>query len=208
MCGIIGYIGKRNALPPILIEGLQRLEYRGYDSAGVALLADHKLIIRKKAGKVADLIGAIGTNGLVGTLGIGHTRWATHGEPNDINAHPHWDCNEEIALIHNGIIENYLTLKKKLEHDGHVMHTVTDTEVLVHLIEEMYKRTKDLFNAVRLALLEVEGATNSCGFKLSPIRSSPRGRGRSSSGWGQRESHRVRCCGALLIPRQSSTSRW
>jgi len=157
MCGIIGYIGKKNALP-ILIEGLQRLEYRGYDSAGVALLTDHKLIIRKKAGKVADLIGAIGTNGLAGTLGIGHTRWATHGEPNDINAHPHWDCNEEIAIIHNGIIENYLTLKKKLENDGHVMHTVTDTEVLVHLIEEMYKRTKDLFSAVRLALLEVTGA--------------------------------------------------
>ncbi len=157
MCGIIGYIGYRNSVP-ILLEGLQRLEYRGYDSAGIALVTKDGLVIQKKAGKVADLVKLIGKNGLSAPIGIGHTRWATHGEPNDMNAHPHWDCNKEIAIIHNGIIENYVTLKKKLEGDGHIIRTVTDTEVLVHLIEEMYKRTNDLFIAVRLALLEVEGA--------------------------------------------------
>lgn len=156
MCGIIGYIGHRNALP-ILLEGLQRLEYRGYDSAGFALIANGGLFIQKKAGKVADLVKLAGHNGHPAPIGIGHTRWATHGEPNDVNAHPHWDCKKEIAIIHNGIIENYATLKKKLQCDGHVIRTVTDTEVLVHLIEEMYKRTNDLFTAVRLALLEVEG---------------------------------------------------
>ncbi|MBI4548736.1 MAG: glutamine--fructose-6-phosphate transaminase (isomerizing) [Ignavibacteriae bacterium] len=157
MCGIVGYIGKKNSLP-ILLEGLKRLEYRGYDSAGIALVRDQRLIIHKKAGKVSDLISMIGNNGLSSELGIGHTRWATHGEPNDLNAHPHWDCKKEIAIIHNGIIENYATLKKKLQQDGHTIRTATDTEVLVHLIEEMYKRSNDLFTAVRLALLEVEGA--------------------------------------------------
>lgn len=157
MCGIVGYIGHKNSLP-ILLEGLRRLEYRGYDSAGVALVPDHRLVIHKKAGKVADLVKEIGNNGGSAPLGIGHTRWATHGEPNDLNAHPHWDCNSEIAIIHNGIIENYATIKTKLQQEGHIIRTVTDTEVLVHLIEEMYKRSDDLFTAVRLALLEVEGA--------------------------------------------------
>ena len=157
MCGIVGYIGPKNSLP-ILLEGLQRLEYRGYDSAGVALIDDSKLQIHKKAGKVADLVAALDGKNVSAQLGIGHTRWATHGEPNDENAHPHWDCKNEIAIIHNGIIENYATLKTKLQKDGHVIRTVTDTEVLVHLIEEMYKRSSDLFTAVRLALLEVEGA--------------------------------------------------
>jgi glucosamine--fructose-6-phosphate aminotransferase (isomerizing) len=157
MCGIVGYIGKKNSLP-ILLEGLRRLEYRGYDSTGVALIHDNKLTVHKKAGKVADLAALIGGNGLSAPLGIGHTRWATHGEPNDINAHPHWDCSGEIALIHNGIIENYATLRTMLEQEGHTVRTVTDTEVLVHLVEEMYKRTNNLFAAVRLALLEVEGA--------------------------------------------------
>ena len=157
MCGIVGYVGQRNSLP-ILLDGLRRLEYRGYDSAGIALIRNGKLIVHKKAGKVAELVSLIGGNGLSASLGIGHTRWATHGEPNDINAHPHLDCNREIALIHNGIIENYATLKTKLEQDGHIIRTVTDTEVLVHLIEEMYRRSNDLFTAVRLALLEVEGA--------------------------------------------------
>lgn len=157
MCGIVGYIGGQNSLP-ILLEGLKRLEYRGYDSAGVALVEDSTLTVYKKAGKVAELMKLVESNKKVTHLGIGHTRWATHGEPNDVNAHPHLDCSGEIAIIHNGIIENYLTLKKKLEHDGHIIRTVTDTEVLVHLIEEMYKRSKDLFTAVRLALLEVEGA--------------------------------------------------
>ncbi|OLD75002.1 MAG: glutamine--fructose-6-phosphate aminotransferase [Ignavibacteria bacterium 13_1_40CM_2_61_4] len=157
MCGIVGYIGQKNSLP-ILLEGLRRLEYRGYDSAGVALVNEKGLTVIKKAGKVADLVDRIGKNGLHSGLGIGHTRWATHGEPNDANAHPHWDCAKEIAIIHNGIIENYLTIKRKLQADGHTIRTVTDTEVLVHLIEEMYKHSNDLFTAVRKALLEVEGA--------------------------------------------------
>jgi glucosamine--fructose-6-phosphate aminotransferase (isomerizing) len=134
------------------------LEYRGYDSAGIALIRDSTLTIYKKAGKVAELIKLIAGDEPVSHVGIGHTRWATHGEPSDVNAHPHWDCQNEIAIIHNGIIENYATLKIKLEQEGHVIRTVTDTEILVHLIEEMYKRSKDLFTAVRLALLEVEGA--------------------------------------------------
>jgi len=154
MCGIVGYIGKKNSLP-LILEGLHRLEYRGYDSAGVALV-NGGLITRKKAGKVSELVNLIGDEQLSAELGVGHTRWATHGEPNDVNAHPHWDCNNEIAIIHNGIIENYATIKKKLQQEGHIIRTVTDTEVLVHLIEEMYKRCNDLFTAVRLALLEVE----------------------------------------------------
>jgi glucosamine--fructose-6-phosphate aminotransferase (isomerizing) len=137
---------------------LQRLEYRGYDSAGIALVKEGGLKIYKRAGKVADLVKLMGTNGASSSLGIGHTRWATHGEPNDLNAHPHWDCNHEIAIIHNGIIENYATIKTKLLREGHVIKSDTDTEVLGHLIEEMYKRTSDIFTAVRLALLEVEGA--------------------------------------------------
>lgn len=157
MCGIVGYIGQKNSLP-IILEGLRRLEYRGYDSAGVALVTGKGLTVLKKAGKVSELVKYIGKNGYRSNLGIGHTRWATHGEPTDQNAHPHWDCNKEIALIHNGIIENYLTLKQKLVADGHMIRTVTDTEVLVHLIEEMYKTSNDLFTAVRKALLEVEGA--------------------------------------------------
>ena len=156
MCGIIGYTGSKMALP-ILLEGLKRLEYRGYDSAGVALIHDHVMTIHKKAGKVSELEKAMGKNGDPAALGIGHTRWATHGEPNDLNAHPHLDCNKEVALIHNGIIENYSALKIKLEREGHVFRTMTDTETLVHLIEEMQKRGNDLFTAVRLALLEVEG---------------------------------------------------
>lgn len=157
MCGIVGYIGPKNSVP-ILLEGLQRLEYRGYDSAGIALISDHHLTVHKIAGKVKDLVNMVANDSLSSHLGIGHTRWATHGEPNNLNAHPHWDCNKEIAIIHNGIIENYATLRTKLIADGHIIRTKTDTEILVHLIEEMYKRSRDLFTAVRQALLEVEGA--------------------------------------------------
>ncbi|MDP2807652.1 MAG: glutamine--fructose-6-phosphate transaminase (isomerizing) [bacterium] len=156
MCGIVGYIGGGKALP-VLLEGLKRLEYRGYDSAGVALIKDGRLVVKKKAGKVSDLEHLLQGQNLDSGLGIGHTRWATHGEPNDLNAHPHVDCTGAIALIHNGIIENYATLKKKLLQDGHIIKTATDTEVLAHLIEEMLKKTGDLFTAVRYALLEVEG---------------------------------------------------
>ena len=158
MCGIVGYIGPKNCVP-ILLEGLRRLEYRGYDSAGIALIKDGVFRIEKKAGKVADLVNMIGTaNGsLSAPVGMGHTRWATHGEPTDINAHPHWDSHKEIAIIHNGIIENYAAIKTKLLRECHVFESATDTEVLAHLIEEMYKTTNDLYSAVRLALAEVEG---------------------------------------------------
>jgi glutamine---fructose-6-phosphate transaminase (isomerizing) len=158
MCGIVGYIGHRNSVP-IILEGLRRLEYRGYDSAGIALLRDGRFFIEKKAGKVADLAARLADSGAVlsSTIGMGHTRWATHGEPNDVNAHPHWDSRQEIAIVHNGIIENYASIKTKLEQDGHVFLGATDTEVLAHLIEEMYRRTGDITSAVRLALAEVEG---------------------------------------------------
>jgi glucosamine--fructose-6-phosphate aminotransferase (isomerizing) len=158
MCGIVGYIGPKNCVP-IILEGLRRLEYRGYDSAGIAVIRDKELFIQKNAGKVADLAGRLGaSNGtLAGTLGMGHTRWATHGEPNDVNAHPHWDSQKQIAIIHNGIIENYLSIKTKLLREGHTFLGATDTEILAHLIEEMYKRAGDMCTAVRLALAEVEG---------------------------------------------------
>ncbi|MBM4166257.1 MAG: glutamine--fructose-6-phosphate transaminase (isomerizing) [Ignavibacteria bacterium] len=157
MCGIIGYIGKKNALP-ILLEGLRRVEYRGYDSAGVATISEDKLHVTKKAGKVAELVELMDGNNSSSEIGIGHTRWATHGIPNDINAHPHWDCNQEIAIIHNGIIENFSSIKTKLQREGHQFETETDTEVLAHLIERFYQKTNDLYSAVRLSLLEVKGA--------------------------------------------------
>jgi glucosamine--fructose-6-phosphate aminotransferase (isomerizing) len=156
MCGIVGYIGQKNSIP-ILLEGLRRLEYRGYDSAGIAFFHEDNLMVYKQAGKVAELASLVENIGMAPNLGVGHTRWATHGEPTDLNAHPHWDCKNEIAVIHNGIIENYMTLKKKLERDGHVIRTETDTEVLAHLIEDYHKKNHDLFTSVRLALLEVEG---------------------------------------------------
>jgi glutamine---fructose-6-phosphate transaminase (isomerizing) len=156
MCGIVGYIGKKDVLP-ILIEGLRRLEYRGYDSAGVAIFQKDKLVVFKQAGKVKELAAAVENLKLHSSAGMGHTRWATHGSPSDINAHPHGDCQEKIAVIHNGIIENYATLRKKLEREGHRMRTETDTEVIAHLIEEKYKTNTDLFEATRLALLEVRG---------------------------------------------------
>jgi len=158
MCGIVGYIGPKNCVP-ILLEGLRRLEYRGYDSAGIALIKSGGFCIQKKAGKVSDLAESIRSqNGtLDAQLGMGHTRWATHGEPNDVNAHPHWDQNKEIAVIHNGIIENYATIKTKLTREGHTFTGATDTEVLAHLIGAMYEKTHDLTTAVRMSLLEVEG---------------------------------------------------
>lgn len=156
MCGIFGYIGKREAYP-IIINGLKRLEYRGYDSAGISVLND-KILVKKTAGKVSDLEALVNPI-LEGNIGIGHTRWATHGEPNTINAHPHFSGDKKIALIHNGIIENYDVLKEALILKGHVFISDTDTEVLVHLIEEIKKNEKlDLFQAVRLALNEIVGA--------------------------------------------------
>jgi glucosamine--fructose-6-phosphate aminotransferase (isomerizing) len=141
------------------MEGLRRLEYRGYDSAGLALIKNGKFCIEKKAGKVSDLAESIRSqNGTMSApLGMGHTRWATHGEPNDANAHPHWDAKKEIAVIHNGIIENYSAIRTKLIRDGHTFTGGTDTEVLAHLIGVMYEKSKDLTTAVRHALAEVEG---------------------------------------------------
>ncbi|HTY59463.1 MAG TPA: glutamine--fructose-6-phosphate transaminase (isomerizing), partial [Bacteroidota bacterium] len=158
MCGIVGYIGDKNCVP-ILLEGLRRLEYRGYDSAGLALIKGGAFCVQKKAGKVSDLAEAIrsANGGLSAGIGMGHTRWATHGEPNDANAHPHWDARKEIAVIHNGIIENYAAIRTKLVRDGHTFIGGTDTEVLAHLIGVMYDETKDLTAAVRHALAEVEG---------------------------------------------------
>lgn len=157
MCGIVAYIGHREAYP-ILIKGLKRLEYRGYDSAGVALLND-TLNIYKCKGKVSDLEKTAAGKDLQGKLGMGHTRWATHGEPNDVNSHPHLSESGDIAIIHNGIIENYGTLKEELLHRGHHFSSDTDTEVLVHLIEDVKQNTGcTLDEAVRLALHEVVGA--------------------------------------------------
>ena len=158
MCGIVAYIGHREACP-IIIKGLRRLEYRGYDSAGVALLDNGQLSVYKKKGKVADLEAFIEQKDTHANIGMGHTRWATHGEPNDVNAHPHYSTSERIAIIHNGIIENYAALKKHLQLQGHVFHSDTDTEVFVNLIEEIQKKNScSLEQAVRLALHEVVGA--------------------------------------------------
>ena len=157
MCGIVAYIGHRQAYP-ILIKGLKRLEYRGYDSAGVALL-NGNLTIYKTKGKVVDLEEKIGSSSTAGSIGMGHTRWATHGEPNDANSHPHLSGDGNLAIIHNGIIENYATLKEELINRGHTFKSDTDTEVLIHLIEEIKKTNHvDLNEAVRIALHEVVGA--------------------------------------------------
>lgn len=157
MCGIVAYIGEQKAYP-IIIEGLKRLEYRGYDSAGISVL-NGKINTVKKKGKVQELENAAKGRDLEGTLGIGHTRWATHGKPDDINAHPHNSGNERLSLIHNGIIENYDTLKTALQELGHTFKSETDTEVLVNLIEEYQtKNNCDLEEAVRLALKKVVGA--------------------------------------------------
>lgn len=154
MCGIVGYIGKQDAVP-ILIDGLKRLEYRGYDSAGIAVLSEKKLIVQKKAGRISELEKSLSSQKIHSTIGIAHTRWATHGEPTDANAHPHVDCKEEIAVVHNGIIENYNALKEFLSRRGHTFRTPTDTEVIAHLVEEYY--TGDLLQAVRFALAKLEG---------------------------------------------------
>jgi glucosamine--fructose-6-phosphate aminotransferase (isomerizing) len=157
MCGIVGYIGYREAWP-IIIKGLQRLEYRGYDSAGVALMNGH-LSIYKKAGKVSDLKQSVEGENLEGSLGMGHTRWATHGEPSDRNSHPHTSGDGRLAIIHNGIIENYSSLKEALLSRGHVFKSDTDTEVLIHLIEDIQLQTGlDIREAVRIALDKVIGA--------------------------------------------------
>jgi glucosamine--fructose-6-phosphate aminotransferase (isomerizing) len=155
MCGIIGYIGTRQVVP-ILIDGLRRLEYRGYDSAGVAVVRDGGIDLRRSAGKLARLEDVIATSPLEGDYGIGHTRWATHGRPTEENAHPHRDCSGRIVVVHNGIIENYLDLKRQLVAEGHRFVTETDTEIVAHLVEREM-RDDGLENAVRRALLYMRG---------------------------------------------------
>ncbi len=152
MCGIVGYAGRRNALP-ILLDGLKRLEYRGYDSAGVAVVGSALHVVKDK-GFIADLEAQLPP--LKGTTGFAHTRWATHGPPSKVNAHPHVDCHGKIALAHNGIIENFASLREKLEARGHTFVSQTDTESLVHLIESYYDG--DLEGAVRKALRDVRGS--------------------------------------------------
>ena len=156
MCGIVGYTGPR-AAGPILLEGLRRLEYRGYDSAGIALVTESgELFVEKRAGKLANLRTALLDRTPNAGIGLAHTRWATHGRPNDLNAHPHVDCTGSITVIHNGIIENFRELRDGLEARGHVLTSETDTEALAHLVEEAY--AGDLADAVRAALARVEGA--------------------------------------------------
>ena len=158
MCGIVGYIGNRQAYP-ILIKGLHRLEYRGYDSAGIALIDHERLKVYKAKGKVAELEQFAQQKDISGTIGIAHTRWATHGEPTQNNAHPHYSQSEDIAIIHNGIIENYAVLKDGLIKEGYRFQSQTDTEVLVQLLEYMkITNNVDLPTAVQLALNQVVGA--------------------------------------------------
>jgi glutamine---fructose-6-phosphate transaminase (isomerizing) len=155
MCGIIGYIGPKDVVP-VLIDGLRRLEYRGYDSAGVAVVRDGCVDLRRSAGKLSNLEMVIGSAPLTGEYGVGHTRWATHGRPTEENAHPHRDCTGKIVVVHNGIIENYLDLKHELQLQGHLFVTETDTEIVAHLVEREMK-DDGLENAVRRALLLMRG---------------------------------------------------
>ncbi len=155
MCGIVGYVGKQDAVP-ILLEGLKRLEYRGYDSAGVAVLRDGKIEVRRSVGKLANLEKAVAGKVVSGPVGIGHTRWATHGKPSEQNAHPH--RSHGCVLVHNGIIENYLPLKQQLQKEGYRFKSETDTEVVAHLIGRQLKQGRGLANAVRAATKEIRGS--------------------------------------------------
>jgi len=155
MCGIIGYIGSKSVVP-VLLDGLKRLEYRGYDSAGIAVVGDGQLNIRRVKGKISLLEENLKSSPVEGKYGIGHTRWATHGRPSEENAHPHLDCNGSLVVVHNGIIENYLSLKKNLKKEGHKFLTETDTEVIVHLIEKYFQGC--LEEATLKAVRELEGA--------------------------------------------------
>ena len=164
MCGIVGYIGEKQ-VAPILLGSLKKLEYRGYDSSGLALLTDDKIEILKAEGKLNNLVEVANSNSIAKTannLGIGHIRWATHGIPNETNAHPHISNSERIAIVHNGIIENYKELKAELEKSGHKFYSQTDTETVVHLIAQEKKNSKDLKTAVQNALKKIKGAYALC----------------------------------------------
>src|SRR3977135_3031934 len=156
MCEIIGYIGDTPVVP-ILIEGLRRLEYRGYDSAGVAVVRNGSIELRRSAGKLSKLEDVISEHPIDGAYGIGHTRWATHGRPTEENAHPHRDCTGQIVVVHNGIVENYVELKRQLEKDGHQFVTETDTEIIAHLVEKHMKDGGPLEDAVRKTVRQLAG---------------------------------------------------
>jgi glucosamine--fructose-6-phosphate aminotransferase (isomerizing) len=157
MCGIVGYIGHRNA-SEVILDGLRRLEYRGYDSAGLAVLNGHGLAIRRHPGKTRVLEQIVREHPVSGSVGVGHTRWATHGRPSETNAHPHADCSGSLVVVHNGIIENYLALKERLVAEGHRFRSETDTEVIAHLVESRRRRGADVVDATRAALVELRGA--------------------------------------------------
>jgi glutamine---fructose-6-phosphate transaminase (isomerizing) len=157
MCGIVGYVGEKSAVG-IIVEGLKRLEYRGYDSAGVAVLDDSGLNVRRAVGRIKALEGVLRERPINGSIGIGHTRWATHGRPSEDNAHPHTDCSGGLVVVHNGILENYLEIKERLAADGHTFKSETDTEVLAHLVEHHLRGTQRLDQAVKAALREVTGS--------------------------------------------------
>src|SRR5580700_8945408 len=158
MCGIVGYVGERKAVP-IILEGLKRLEYRGYDSAGLAVYCDNQSLgVRRASGKLRNLEEVIRMDPVDGNSGIGHTRWATHGRPTEENAHPHRDCSGDIVVVHNGIIENYVQLKKQLISEGHKFLTETDTEIIAHLIEKFSKGGVPLEAAVQKAVKAMTGA--------------------------------------------------
>ncbi len=160
MCGIVGYVGNKDVVP-ILIDGLKRLEYRGYDSAGIGVIEDGRLELRRCVGKIFNLENVLKEKPTRGNIALGHTRWATHGRPSEENAHPHTDCRDRLVVVHNGIIENYLTLKKKLIKEGHKFKSETDTEVLAHLVEKYFMKSrgkKNLLPALQRALKEVEGS--------------------------------------------------
>src|SRR5581483_2588624 len=152
MCGIVGYVGNKQVVD-VILDGLKRLEYRGYDSAGIAVADKGKLEVRRASGKLRNLEETIRLHPLDGTYGVGHTRWATHGRPTEENAHPHRDCTGRVVVVHNGIIENYLTIKRALQSEGHKFVTETDTEVVAHLIEKYLKEgAANLETAVRRAI--------------------------------------------------------
>src|SRR5262247_593779 len=161
MCGIFGYIGGREATS-ILLDGLRRLEYRGYDSAGLAIQTTSGLEVRRSVGRIDGLDRLVASDPVRGSVGLGHTRWATHGRPADHNAHPHRDCTGRIAVVHNGILENYLELKSELENEGHCFTSDTDTEVVAHLIERSLQREATFLSSVTAALRRVRGAFAIC----------------------------------------------
>ena len=157
MCGIVGYVGDKNA-SQVLINALKKLEYRGYDSAGIAVLDNDSILVRKCKGAIKFLEEKIADETIKGSMGIGHTRWATHGEPSDTNSHPHTNMDNTISIVHNGIIENYAELKIKLQDKGIVFKSQTDTEVIVHIIDQYYKEEHDIFQAVLKTLHTLEGS--------------------------------------------------